>query len=61
MQAVIAARSKSKHYNGDPTDDHLPEDLETSHRDEIGIVRAICIKVGIFYCSCTFGMLTSEI
>ena len=29
----------------DPADDHLPEDLETSHHDEIGIVQAICIKV----------------
>ncbi|KAH8984846.1 hypothetical protein EDB92DRAFT_1818912 [Lactarius akahatsu] len=43
-QAVISARTKSKYYNGDPTDDHLPKDLGTSKRDEIGIVRAICIK-----------------
>ena len=44
-QAVIAARSKSKHYNGDPNDDHLPDDLDANERDEIGIVRAICIMV----------------
>ena len=48
-QAVIAARSKSRHYNGDPSDDHLPEDVEATERDEIGVVRAICIKVRTFY------------
>jgi hypothetical protein len=37
-QAVITMHSKSKHYNGDPSDDHLPEDLETNDHDEIGIV-----------------------
>ena len=55
-QAVISARSKSKYYNGDPGDDHLPEDLSANERDEIGIVRAICVKVcTIFFCpeSCT--------
>ena len=44
-QAVISARTKSKYFNGDPTDDHIPEDNGDSERDEIGIVRAICIKV----------------
>jgi hypothetical protein len=45
MQSVIATRSKSKSYSGDPEEDHTPEDLGASERDEIGIVRSICIKV----------------
>ena len=48
-QAVISARSKSKYYNGDLADDHLPEDLSANERDEIGIVRAICVKVGTVF------------
>jgi len=44
MQAVISTRSKSKYYNGDPDDEHVPEDLGATERDEIGIVRAICVK-----------------
>ena len=45
MQAVIAGRSKVKYYNSSPGDDELPEDLGASDRDEIGIIRAICVKV----------------
>jgi hypothetical protein len=44
-QSVISACTKSKYYNGNPSDDHMPEDNEDSERDEIGIVWAICIKV----------------
>jgi hypothetical protein len=44
-QAVISARSKSKYYNGNPDDDHIPDDLGAALRDEVGIIRAICIKV----------------
>ena len=44
-QAVISAHSKSKFYNGNPEDDHVPEDMGGTERDEIGIVRAICVKV----------------
>ena len=44
-QAVISAHSKSKYYNGNPEDDHLPEDVGGTEREEIGIVRAICVKV----------------
>jgi hypothetical protein len=44
-QSVISACTKSKYYNGNPSDDHMPEDNKDSERDEIGIVRAICIKV----------------
>ena len=49
-QAVIATRSKAKYYNGNPADDLLPENLGTDERDEIGIVRAICIKVRTCHC-----------
>jgi hypothetical protein len=48
-QAVISAHSKSKYYTGDPADDHIPEDLAANERDEIGIVRAICIKVCVVF------------
>ena len=44
-QAVISTRSKSKYYSGDPEDDGVPENMGTGDRDEIGIVRAICVKV----------------
>jgi hypothetical protein len=44
-QAVISVRSKSRYYNGNPDDDHIPDDLAAPLRDEIGIIRAICIKV----------------
>ncbi len=44
MQAVISTCSKSKYYNGDPDDEHVPEDLGATERDEIGIVHAICVK-----------------
>lgn|SRR6266702_3309053 len=44
-QAVISTRSKSKYYSGDLEDDNLPEDLGAAERDEIGIIRAISVKV----------------
>ena len=48
MQVVISAHSKSRYYNGNPEDDHLPEDVGGTECDEIGIVCAICIKVRPF-------------
>ena len=44
-QAVISTRSKAKFYDGSPDENELPEDLGAVERDEIGIVRAICVKV----------------
>ena len=45
-QAVITTCSKAEYYDGSSQDDNeLPEDLGATERDEIGIVRAICIKV----------------
>jgi hypothetical protein len=42
---MISTRTKSRYYNGDPAEDHLPKDLGESERDEIGLVWAICVKV----------------
>ena len=36
----------TKYYDGNLDNDELPEDLGASDRDEIGIIRAICMKVG---------------
>ncbi|KAF8224474.1 hypothetical protein L208DRAFT_1311083, partial [Tricholoma matsutake] len=44
-QALITTYSKSKHYN--PADPDA--DLAGPERDEVGLVRAICVKV--FICS----------
>jgi hypothetical protein len=43
-QALIATRSKSKYYNPHDLDEHIP-DLDAQERDEIGLVRAIVVKV----------------
>ena len=48
-QAVISTCSKSKYYSGDPEDDAAPEDAGTGDQDEIGIIRAICVKVQHIY------------
>ena len=48
---MISARTTSRYYNGDPADDHIPEDIGDTERDEIGIIRAICIKVQDFFIS----------
>ncbi|KAH9013685.1 hypothetical protein EDB84DRAFT_1444172 [Lactarius hengduanensis] len=44
-QALITTRSKSKFYDGNQDDDDLPEDLGASVRDEVGLIRTICVKV----------------
>ena len=44
-QAVITTRSKAKFHDGSPDDGELPEDLGASERDEVGLVRTICVKV----------------
>ena len=50
-QAVISTRSKSKYYSGNPENDDLLDDLGGSERDEIGIIRAICVKVRNVFCT----------
>jgi hypothetical protein len=46
--AVIS--TKSKYYNGDPADDHIPKDKkDDSKRDEVGIIWAICIRCIVYH------------
>ncbi|KAF4621862.1 hypothetical protein D9613_012193 [Agrocybe pediades] len=42
-QAVISTRSQTKYYNPHTKDDHMP-DVMANDWDEIGLVRAICVK-----------------
>ncbi|KAF8809282.1 hypothetical protein BYT27DRAFT_7094767, partial [Phlegmacium glaucopus] len=46
-QALISTRSKSKYYDPHSQDEH-PADVDGINRDEIGLVRAICVKVSYF-------------
>ena len=46
-QAVISTHSKSKYYSEDPEDNTVPENAGTGDWDKIGIIRAICVKVGL--------------
>jgi len=43
-QALISTRSKSKYYDPASLDEH-PTDIDGINRDEVGLVRAICVKV----------------
>ena len=43
-QALISKRSQSKFYDPEAPDDHVP-DVTAVNRDEVGLVRAICVKV----------------
>jgi len=43
-QALIKGYSKSKHYDLANPDDHIP-DTEDYIRDEVGLIRAIAVKV----------------
>lgn len=43
-QALILTRSKAKFYSADAEDAHVPETAGVE-RDELGLVRAICVKV----------------
>ena len=45
MQAVISAHSKAQFCSSAPEDNHIPEDVGRTERDEIGLVHAICVKV----------------
>lgn len=45
-QALISTRSKAKYYEPNkPDDDQLPEAAGGDDRDEVGLIRAICVKV----------------
>jgi len=41
---MIATRSKSKYYNPHDIDEHTPN-LTATDRDEVGLIRAIVVKV----------------
>ena len=43
-QALIRARSKAKYYNPHDIDEHTP-DITAPERDELGLIRAISVKV----------------
>ena len=61
-QALIKGHSKAKHYNPALPDEHIPS-TEGFDRDEIGLVRAIAVKVWIVcficptYTECRSGTL----
>ena len=46
-QAVISKYSKSKYYNPETPDDDLTS-LAAYHRDEVGLIRTIAVKVVFF-------------
>lgn len=54
-QAVISTHSKSKHYDPQNPDAHLPLPIisgalgDPNRRDEIGLVRAIAVKVSCLH------------
>jgi hypothetical protein len=43
-QAMISTRSKAKYYNPHNIDEHAP-DVNAVERDELGLIRAISVKV----------------
>lgn len=42
-QALISLRSKAKYYDSNAEESHVP-DLTATERDEVGLVRSICVK-----------------
>jgi hypothetical protein len=52
-QALIKAYLKSKHYDPVQPNEHIP-DTEALIRDEVGLVRAIAVKVSTCICDFCF-------
>ena len=52
-QALIKAYLKSKHYDPAQPNEHIP-DTEALIRDEVGLVRAIAVKVSTCICDFCF-------
>ena len=50
-QAVISTCSKSTNHSGDPEDDDILAELEGRERDEISIIRTICVEVRKVLCT----------
>jgi hypothetical protein len=45
---MIATRSKAKYYNPHDIDEHTPN-LTATDRDEVGLIRAIVVKVSCLF------------
>jgi len=59
-QAVISACSKAQFYSGDPDDDMVCKEAEELERNEVGLIRAICVKVCGILISGFLPFLTSR-
>lgn len=51
-QALIKGYSKAKYYSPAKPDEHIP-DVDAVERDEVGLIRAIAVKVSLFQKSAT--------
>jgi hypothetical protein len=49
-QALISTYSKTKHFDPKEPTDHEP-DIDAFQRDEVGLIRAITVKVGQYLIS----------
>ena len=51
MQALISTRSKARYYNPHVLNEHEPDTngTDATDRDEIGLIRAIVVKVNLFF------------
>ena len=47
-QALIKGHSNAKYYNPATPDEHIP-DVDAYLRDEVGLIRAITVKVILFW------------
>jgi len=47
-QALISTHSKAKYYNPNAEEEHIP-DVDTWNRDEVGLIRTICVKASLLY------------
>jgi hypothetical protein len=45
-QALIKAYTKAKHFSPEKPDEHIP-DVDALERDEVGLIRAIAVKVSV--------------
>jgi hypothetical protein len=55
-QALIKGHSKAKYYSPANPDEHIP-DVDAYLRDEVGLIRAIAVKVSLFESRRSFHLL----
>lgn len=48
---LSSTRIKSKYYSGDHDDSDLRDDLGATERNEIGMIRAVCVQVRNVFCT----------